>query len=52
MLLRGGFISDAAIVSEVEAFLLSVLQHHFQEKDKRFCTPHVITADRYFSEAR
>ena len=40
------------MVSEAGAILLSVLQHHFQQKDKQFCTPYVITVDCYFSEAR
>ena len=52
-LLGGGFVSDAAMVYEAEMFLLSVLQRHFREKDKRFSTPYDITADRYyFPEAR
>ena len=43
MLLGGGFVWDAVMVSEAGAFLLSVeLQHHFQEKDKRFVTPYVL----------
>ena len=51
--LRGGFVWVAAMVSEVGAFLLDgVLQHHFQEKKKRFGTPYVLAADPYFPEAR
>ena len=39
----GGFVWDAAMVSGTEAVLLSVgLQHHFQEKDKRFGTRYVL----------
>ena len=38
-LLRGGFVWDAAMVSDAGAFLLSIgLQHHFQEKEMRFGT--------------
>ena len=43
MLLRGGFVWDAAMVFEAGAFLLNVgLQHHFLEKDKQFGTPYVL----------
>ena len=53
VLLRGGFVWDAAMVSEAGAFLLSVgLQHHFQKNSKRLGTPYVIALDRYSSEAR
>ena len=48
----GGFVWDAAMVSEAGAFLLNVLPYYFQEKDKRFCKPYIITVDRYFPEAR
>ena len=51
-MLRWGVRLEAATVSEAGAFLLSVLQKGFQEKDRRFCTPFVIMADRYFPEAR
>ena len=40
------------MVSEAGGFLLSVLQRHFKEKNKRFCTLDVNTADRYFLEPR
>ena len=44
---------NAAMVSETEEVLLSIgLQHNFQEKAKRFCTPYVITEDRYFPKVR
>ena len=51
-MLREGFVCDDAVVSGAGAFLLSVLQHHFQEKNKRFDTPYVITEDHNFPEAR
>ena len=44
---------NSVVVSEPEEILLSIgLQHNFQEKAKRFCTPYVITEDRYFPKAR
>ena len=52
-LLRGGFVWDAAMVSKAGTFLLDGrLQHHFQGKNKRYDTPYVIAAGRYFPEAR
>ena len=52
-LLRWGFVWDAAMLSEAGAFLLSVgLQHHFQDKDRWFGMPYVITLDHFFPEAR
>ena len=44
---------NVAMVSETEEVLLSIgLQHNFQEKAKRFCTPYVITEDRYIPKAK